>query len=160
MSLVIRLATFGLLAFCLIAPVVDSPRAYAYETLFSFVYPLMVLFLIGLSLYSSPVAQIQRDVDGTPLALHRRAALRRRLLGGTVLLLLPLMVAGDVLYASRLEPDAVPGFYRQFELPLFALVALLLPIGACLYYAVMCPYCRNLNQSLRTVCEGCRNEIG
>jgi len=132
--------------------IINYSLALAYETHLIFVFTISGLFMLPLSMYSSPVAPVKHDANGNPIPAYTKEAAFRLLVGRYFGILSATVYFAFLLFASY-------SFAEKYEdIVLFPAMASGF-IGAYLYLVPMCPYCKKLNSPNLRQCENCGNDL-
>ena len=132
--------------------VVNYSLQAAYETHLLFTCAFVWMFMMPLSLYSSPTNTLQYDAAGNAIAVFEKEASYRAVIGSSIVLLSIAIYLAFLLFASY-------AFAVKYEYMLLGPIIALGPFGAYLYIVPMCPYCKKLNRPNLKKCESCNNEL-
>jgi len=132
--------------------VINYSYASAYETHLLFTCTFVWLFLLPLSLYSSPVAPVHEDTRGNPDPTFLKEARFRAQVGRYIVLASIAIFMAFLFFASYT-------FAEKYEVVVLGPVIAVGPIGAYLYGTPMCPYCKKLNRPNLRECENCANAL-
>jgi hypothetical protein len=124
----------------------------AYETHLLFTGTFVWLFMLPLSMYSSPTIPLQYDGNGDPIPVFLKEASFRALVGRGIVIISVAILLVFLLFASY-------AFAEKYEFVVLGPVIALGPIGAYLYFTLMCPYCKKLNRPNFQQCEKCGNDL-
>lgn len=144
----ISLTLSGLIANLL----VHHAQPHAYRTILLCAYGFAWLFLIPISLYSSPTTPVESDAHGRPVPAYARYAARRTRAG---ILAFALSVAVLLLYSCF----ATLEFEQQFGWLVSGPMLALTPVGGYMFLTSMCPYCKKLNRPNLRACANCSNPL-
>ena len=131
---------------------IHQAQAHAYETDFLFGYAFAWLFLIPLSLYSSPTVAVIRDSSGAPVPIFASYAKRRAAIGVFIGVSSLAVFLLDVIF-STFE------FERRFGWFVMGPLLAVGPAGGYILLTSMCPYCRKLNRPNLCECANCGNPL-
>jgi len=132
--------------------VVNYSYPSAYETHLLFTGTFVWLFMLPLSMYSSPTSPVQLDANGSPVRGFLKVASFRALVGRGIVVISASIFLAFLLFASY-------AFAEKYEFMILGPVIALGPIGAYLYFVPMCPYCKKLNRPNLRQCENCENAL-
>jgi uncharacterized membrane protein YkgB len=110
------------------------------------------MFMMPLSLYSSPTNILQYDAAGNVIAVFEKEASYRAVIGRGIVLLSIAIYLAFLLFASY-------AFAVKYEYMILGPIIALSPFGAYLYIVPMCPYCKKLNRPNLKKCESCNDEL-
>ena len=132
--------------------VVNYSIPSAYETHLLFTSTFVWLFMLPLSMYSSPTKPMQHNTNGSPVPAFQKEASFRASVGLGIVLISVSIFLAFLLFASY-------AFAEKHEFTVLGPVIALGPIGAYLYFVPMCPYCKKLNRPNLRQCENCENAL-
>lgn len=152
MSFIYRLGIAVVIAAALPLFMVNYSYPFAYETHLLFTCTFVWLFMLPLSLYSSPTVTVRQDTHGNPDPTFLKEARFRAQVGGYIVLASMAIFMAFLFFASY-------AFAEKYEMGVLGPVIAVGPIGAYLYGTPMCPYCKKLNRPNLRQCENCANAL-